>query len=358
MSTHAFPNSRPSSAVHSECVLWRGIKFVTNFHLTRLRKAVRPMRDHVSSDIREVVIRASRLGVSRTMTLKAITGVSKKTIQRIVAKPKHGDSHHQKRGHKKASTQGSGCGASRVPAKPLPPGATTINSTLLPVASIPIQHMAAQFGPFIPNTTMSQHWPPVTIHGPGPTPFWSSSTIHVPGLSPFPVQAATYMPGPSPFASATWYSPSTIVPGPYENICPPIRPHTNQQSTTIPSTARPPAPGKKRSFSGSLRRPQNPNRAVKAEDPLDYPKLSGWLERVDRDKLCGSRGQRFSQFSAQFELAGLTSLLHLEKMPLRDLIGMTGMGRAAAEGLLRFVRKDIGEFRANRSPRPKKGLIF
>lgn len=65
-------------------------------------------------------------------------------------------------------------------------------------------------------------------------------------------------------------------------------------------------------------------------------------------------GHGFSQLSARFELSGLTSLLHLERMPPDGLIGMTGLEELAAQRLLRFVREDIGELRANRSPRPKR----
>jgi len=55
------------------------------------------MRGHAwSNDIRDVVIRASQLGVPHTMT-KAITGVSKRTIQRIVSEPKRGDDRNRRR---------------------------------------------------------------------------------------------------------------------------------------------------------------------------------------------------------------------------------------------------------------------
>jgi len=55
------------------------------------------MRGHMwSNNIREVVIRASQLGVPLTIT-EAITGVSKRSIQRIVSEPKRGDDHSRKR---------------------------------------------------------------------------------------------------------------------------------------------------------------------------------------------------------------------------------------------------------------------
>jgi len=88
--------------------------------------------------------------------------------------------------------------------------------------------------------------------------------------------------------------------------------------------------------------------------PLRLPELIGWLEHVDQDHLRGSWGHQFSQFSPQFEFAGLTSLLHLERVPLPNLIAMTGMGKIAAERLLRFAREDIAEFRANGCPRQKR----
>lgn len=50
------------------------------------------MRGHVwSNDIRE-----SQLGVPHTMT-EAITGVSKRTIQRIISEPKRGDDRNRRR---------------------------------------------------------------------------------------------------------------------------------------------------------------------------------------------------------------------------------------------------------------------
>jgi len=90
------------------------------------------------------------------------------------------------------------------------------------------------------------------------------------------------------------------------------------------------------------------------EDPSDYPELRDWLENVDRDHLRGRWGHQFSQFSARLELAGLTSLLHLERMTSETLIGVIGMKGIAAERLLRFVREDIGEIRANRPLHPKR----
>jgi hypothetical protein len=62
----------------------------------------------------------------------------------------------------------------------------------------------------------------------------------------------------------------------------------------------------------------------------------------------------FSQLSAQFELSGLTSLLHLERMSLDVLIGMTSLEELVAQRLLQFVHEDIGELQANKSPRPKR----
>lgn len=88
------------------------------------------------------------------------------------------------------------------------------------------------------------------------------------------------------------------------------------------------------------------------EDPSDYPELRDWLEDVDRDHLRGLWGHQFSRFLARLELVGLTSLLHLERMTSETLIDMTGMEEIAAERLLRFVREDISEIRANRPLHP------
>lgn len=93
---------------------------------------------------------------------------------------------------------------------------------------------------------------------------------------------------------------------------------------------------------------------VATEDPLDYPELRDWLEGVDRDHPHSRWERQFSQISTRLELAGFTSLLHLERMTPDTLTGMTGIEEIAAERLLRFVREDIGEIRANRSPRPKR----
>ncbi|KAF9644063.1 hypothetical protein BDM02DRAFT_1230094 [Thelephora ganbajun] len=59
------------------------------------------MRGHTwSNDIREAVIRASELGVDHTI-MEAITGVSKRSIQRIISEPKHGDDYRQRCHRKK-----------------------------------------------------------------------------------------------------------------------------------------------------------------------------------------------------------------------------------------------------------------
>jgi hypothetical protein len=53
-----------------------------------------------SKEICEVVVRAAQLGVGHTVT-EATTGVSKRGIQRIIAKSKNGDEPHQRRKRKK-----------------------------------------------------------------------------------------------------------------------------------------------------------------------------------------------------------------------------------------------------------------
>ena len=53
-----------------------------------------------SKDIREVVTQASQLGVNCTVT-EAITGVSKRGIQRIVSESRGGGNHRERRKRKK-----------------------------------------------------------------------------------------------------------------------------------------------------------------------------------------------------------------------------------------------------------------
>jgi len=65
-------------------------------------------------------------------------------------------------------------------------------------------------------------------------------------------------------------------------------------------------------------------------------------------------GDMSFQLSAQFELAGLTSLLHLGQMTSDMLIGMTGIKDIAAQRLLQFIHEDIGEIWANKSLHPKQ----
>ena len=140
---------------------------------------------------------------------------------------------------------------------------------------------------------------------------------------------------------------------PYENVQPPVYPPVNWQPT-YSYPVSPPTFNAGRGLSGSLRRRRSPSPSVETEDPLDYPELREWLNGVDRDHLRGRWGHNFSQFSARLELAGFMSLLHLEHVTLNILIGMTGMEEIAAERLLRFVREDVSEHRATKSPRPKR----
>ena len=90
------------------------------------------------------------------------------------------------------------------------------------------------------------------------------------------------------------------------------------------------------------------------EDASDYPELVDWLAAVDRDSSRGLWRHEFSEFSARFDLAGFTSLLHLERLTLENLVGMTGMEEIAAERLLRFAREDISGVRATKSLRQKR----
>jgi hypothetical protein len=54
------------------------------------------MRGRVwSNDIRSVVVRASELGVDATIT-EAITGVSKRSIQRFISEPERRDGDHRR----------------------------------------------------------------------------------------------------------------------------------------------------------------------------------------------------------------------------------------------------------------------
>lgn len=74
----------------------------------------------------------------------------------------------------------------------------------------------------------------------------------------------------------------------------------------------------------------------------------------DQDYSRGSWGHRFSEFSATFDLAGFTSLLHLERLTPEDLVCMTGMEEIAAGRLLQFAREDISEVRAAKPLRQKR----
>ena len=86
-----------------------------------------------------------------------------------------------------------------------------------------------------------------------------------------------------------------------------------------------------------------------AGDLLEFPKLKNWFEGIDHDSdLCGHWGHQFSQLSAWFELNGMASLLHLERMPTEALVNRTGIDKEAAQRLLWFVHEDITEIRANR----------
>ena len=53
-----------------------------------------------SKEIREAVVHAAQLGVGHTVT-EAITGVSKRGVQRIISKSKNGDEPHQRRKREK-----------------------------------------------------------------------------------------------------------------------------------------------------------------------------------------------------------------------------------------------------------------
>ena len=66
-----------------------------------LLEGCQTMRGHAwSNNTREVVVRASQFGLGPTV-IKAITGVSERSIQRILSEPEHGDDHHQRRRRKK-----------------------------------------------------------------------------------------------------------------------------------------------------------------------------------------------------------------------------------------------------------------
>jgi len=90
------------------------------------------------------------------------------------------------------------------------------------------------------------------------------------------------------------------------------------------------------------------------EDASDYPELVDWLVAVDQDYSRGSWGHRFSKFSATFDLAGFTSLLHLERLTPENLVCMTGMEEIAARRLLRFAQEDISKVRATKPPQQKR----
>ena len=211
---------------------------------------------------------------------------------------------------------------------------------------------AIQPGQFNPNTIMfPQYGAPPVITQASPTvvnPFYGLGlpSGHCPQQLMFP-QATSH--GPQ--------LPYMHLPGlnyqylrPYEDVQPPIYSPINW-SPPFPYPISPPAFGASRGLPGSSYRCRSPS---PSEDPAEYPELRHWLNGVDRDHLRSRWGHDFSQFSARLELGGFTSLLHLEQITPNLLVGMTGMEDIAAERLLRFVREDIGELWAIKSPRPKR----
>jgi len=241
----------------------------------------------------------------------------------------------------------------RAASNPTPPPTAGTTTPLQPTQFAPGAASFYQYGgPAIVQA------PPTTInpfYGPSPLEFQIGYGIRPSVLLPQVVNHC------HPLPSITQI-PYMFIPGPgyqhlrpYENIQPPVLyPPGNWQSTTFPHPTPPPAFGANSGLSGSSWRHRSPSPVAEIEDPSDYPELRDWLEDVDRDHLRGLWGHQFFRFSAGLELAGLTSLLHLERMTCETLIDMTGMEGIAAERLLRFVREDIGEIRADRPLDPKR----
>jgi hypothetical protein len=202
----------------------------------------------------------------------------------------------------------------------------------------------AQFHP-----TFQQYGTPVTAQAPPTTvnPFYTPvPPAFQTGLTPQPLVF--------PHATGHYYlpAPTSQVPymhvprphyqylPPYGNALPPVYYLVNWQPT-FPHPLSLPA------YHETSPRPRrSPTPQAEIKDPSDYPELREWLNGVDRDGLRGRSGNNFSQFSAQLELQGFTSLLHLEQVTPNLLIEITDMEVVAAERLLRFAREDIGELRA------------
>ena len=240
-----------------------------------------------------------------------------------------------------------------LPPNPAPPNPVP-NQTVIP----PLQ--ATQFSP---NTTaFSQYGTPSSSSANlflGPALFPFQSGYQFPQFG-FPMVANQY---PSPisayngFAMPNYHHPQPIH-HPYENVQPAGYPPVSWQPP-IPSHPPPPTFNTNRSISGPqhFRSPSPTFGPSSAGDPLEFPELKDWLERIDRDSVRSRWGHQFSQLSARFELDGLTSILDLEGMPVNTLVHGTGIHEEAAQRLLRFVHEDITEIRASR-PSPAKRMRY
>ncbi|KAF9778058.1 hypothetical protein BJ322DRAFT_1114602 [Thelephora terrestris] len=89
------------------------------------------------------------------------------------------------------------------------------------------------------------------------------------------------------------------------------------------------------------------------DDPIDFPRLTQWLEDVDQDPECGWWQDDFSQFTARFEMERFTTLLDLEGLTADYLGAITGISYDSARRLIHFATEDIQVIR-DTAPRASK----
>ena len=205
---------------------------------------------------------------------EAITGVSKREIQRIISESKGGGNGRQ-RSKRKKLLDGQHCDVS-------------FSATL-------VTYQFLQFG----FTVVANQYP-------SPIPVYNGFAM--PNYHPQPIHHSYESVQPLGYLPVSW-------------------------QPTVPSHPSPPAFNTNRSVSGlqHFRSPSPTFGPSSAGNPLAFPELKDWLKRVDRDSVRGRWGHQFSQFSARFELDGLTSIFYLEGMPASTLVDSTGIHKEATE---------------------------
>ncbi|KAJ3779439.1 hypothetical protein GGU10DRAFT_382562 [Lentinula aff. detonsa] len=105
----------------------------------------------------------------------------------------------------------------------------------------------------------------------------------------------------------------------------------------------PPAPGRAASPHSSPGPTSSPSVTPSKRSLIDIPRISEWLEGVDKDDIRGQDGLQVSQYSDALETNGIIRISDLVDVEVNQLMAMIGANWGVANRLVKYAKEDMGQ---------------